>query len=131
LKARSKRYFNIKFKEIYENFRSKRQRIFTKLYSLHKKPGIVFRDITTLLNNKEAFNFLIDHLVARYEDANIDYIAGIESRGFIFGAALAARLRLPFVPIRKPKKLPFITLSQMKCKFTSMLLEKKRALEYF
>ncbi|WP_103604695.1 adenine phosphoribosyltransferase [Campylobacter concisus] len=76
------------------------------------KPGIVFRDITTLLNNKEAFNFLIDHLVARYEGANIDYIAGIESRGFIFGAALAARLRLPFVPIRKPKKLPFITLSQ-------------------
>ena len=69
------------------------------------KPGIVFRDITTLLNNKEAFNFLIDHLVARYEDANIDYIAGIESRGFIFGAALAARLRLPFVPIRKPNCL--------------------------
>ena len=46
---------------------------------------------------------MIDHLVARYEDAKIDYIAGIESRGFIFGAALAARLRLPFVPIRKPK----------------------------
>ena len=76
------------------------------------KPGIVFRDITTLLNNKEAFNFLMDHLVARYEDADIDFIAGIESRGFIFAAALAARLRLPFVPIRKPKKLPYITISQ-------------------
>ncbi|MBE2984837.1 adenine phosphoribosyltransferase [Campylobacter sp. RM9344] len=76
------------------------------------KPGIVFRDITTLLNDKEAFNFLIDHLVARYGEMEIDFIAGIESRGFIFGAALAARLRLPFVPIRKPKKLPYITISQ-------------------
>ncbi|MBE3609899.1 adenine phosphoribosyltransferase [Campylobacter californiensis] len=76
------------------------------------KPGIVFRDITTLLNDKEAFNFLIDHLVARYGEMEIDFIAGIESRGFIFGAALAAKLRLPFVPIRKPKKLPYITISQ-------------------
>lgn len=76
------------------------------------KPGIVFRDITTLLNDKEAFNFLMDHLTARYENFGIDFIAGIESRGFIFGAALAARLRLPFVPIRKPKKLPYITISQ-------------------
>ena len=75
------------------------------------KPGIVFRDITTLLNNKEAFNFLIDHLAARYENVSIDFIAGIESRGFIFAAALAARLRLPFVPIRKPKKLPYIMIS--------------------
>lgn len=76
------------------------------------KPGIVFRDITTLLNNKEAFDLLMDHLVARYEDFDIDFIAGIESRGFIFGAALAARLKTPFVPIRKPKKLPYITVSQ-------------------
>lgn len=78
----------------------------------YPKPGILFRDITTLLNNKEAFNLLMDHLVARYEKAQIDFITGIESRGFIFGAALAARLRLPFVPIRKPKKLPYITISQ-------------------
>lgn len=76
------------------------------------KPGIVFRDITTLLNNKDAFNFLMDHLVARYESYDLDFICGIESRGFIFGAALSARLRVPFVPIRKPKKLPYITLSQ-------------------
>ncbi|MFL1706379.1 MULTISPECIES: adenine phosphoribosyltransferase [unclassified Campylobacter] len=76
------------------------------------KPGIVFRDITTLLNNKEAFDLLMDHLVERYKELDIDFIAGIESRGFIFGAALAARLRVPFVPIRKPKKLPYITISQ-------------------
>lgn len=76
------------------------------------KPGIVFKDITTLLNNKIAFNFLLDHLCKRYENCNIDFIAGIESRGFIFGAALAARLKIGFVPIRKPKKLPFMTISQ-------------------
>ncbi|CZE48365.1 adenine phosphoribosyltransferase [Campylobacter geochelonis] len=76
------------------------------------KPGIVFRDITTLLNNKDAFNFLMDHLEKRYKSYNLDFITGIESRGFIFGAALASRLRLPFVPIRKPKKLPYITISQ-------------------
>nr|WP_243705894.1 adenine phosphoribosyltransferase [Campylobacter volucris] len=70
------------------------------------KEGIVFRDITTLLNNKEAFSFLMNHLEQKYKDKNIDYIAGIESRGFIFGAALSAKLNLPFVPIRKPGKLP-------------------------
>ncbi|AJD06206.1 adenine phosphoribosyltransferase [Campylobacter lari] len=70
------------------------------------KEGIIFRDITTLLNNKEAFTFLMDHLVKKYQNAKLDYIVGIESRGFIFGAALSARLKLPFVPIRKPGKLP-------------------------
>ncbi|MCR6570173.1 adenine phosphoribosyltransferase [Campylobacter insulaenigrae] len=77
------------------------------------KEGIVFRDITTLLNNKEAFSFLIDHLVEKYKNSNIDYIAGIESRGFIFGSALSAKLKLPFVPIRKPGKLPGKCLQEM------------------
>jgi len=76
------------------------------------KPGIDFKDITTLLNDKRAFKFLLDHLQERYIDYDIDFIAAIESRGFIFGAALAARLNLPFVPIRKPGKLPYITLAQ-------------------
>ncbi|NLY04053.1 MAG: adenine phosphoribosyltransferase [Campylobacter sp.] len=76
------------------------------------KPGIKFQDITTLLNNKDAFNFLMDHLVQRYESYNLDFICGIESRGFIFGAALSTRLKIPFVPIRKPGKLPYITISQ-------------------
>lgn len=76
------------------------------------KPGIIFRDITTLLNNRDAFNFLLDHLEERYKSYELDFITGIESRGFIFGAALAARLRVPFVPIRKPGKLPYITVSQ-------------------
>lgn len=78
----------------------------------YPKPGILFRDITTLLNDPIKFHLLMDHLSDYYEDKPIDFIAGIESRGFIFGAALAARLRLPFVPIRKPGKLPFTTVSE-------------------
>lgn len=76
------------------------------------KPGILFYDITTLVGDRESFNFLLDHLAERYADYGLDYIVGIESRGFIFAAALAARLRVAFVPIRKPKKLPYITISQ-------------------
>ena len=76
------------------------------------KPGIVFKDITTLLADKRAYNFLMDHLAERYKDEDIDFIAGIESRGFIFGAALAAKIGNSFVPIRKPGKLPYTTISE-------------------
>lgn len=76
------------------------------------KPGIIFKDITTLLNNEKAYNFLMDHLSTRYHGEDIDFIAGIESRGFIFGAALAAKLGCGFVPIRKPGKLPYTTVSE-------------------
>lgn len=75
------------------------------------KKGIVFRDITTLLNNKEALNFLLEHLKKRYENYNLDFIVGTESRGFIFASMICAKLNLPFVPIRKPGKLPFETFS--------------------
>jgi len=76
------------------------------------KPGIMFKDITTLLNNKEAYNLLINHLSNRYKDYDLDYIAGIDARGFIFGAALASKLGLGFVPIRKKGKLPYTTVSE-------------------
>ena len=76
------------------------------------KPGIVFKDITTLLNNKDAFRLLMDHLERRYKEMDIDYVAGIDSRGFIFGAALADRLHKGFVPIRKAGKLPYTTISE-------------------
>lgn len=76
------------------------------------KPGIVFKDITTLLNNKEAFKLLMNHLEDRYKSYNLDYIAGIDSRGFIFGAALATRLGIGFVPIRKKGKLPSTTVCE-------------------
>jgi adenine phosphoribosyltransferase len=76
------------------------------------KPGIVFKDITTLLNDKRAFSFLMDHLEARYKEYDIDYVAGIDARGFIFGSALADRLNKGFVPIRKAGKLPYTTISE-------------------
>ncbi|HFB54057.1 MAG TPA: adenine phosphoribosyltransferase [Sulfurimonas autotrophica] len=76
------------------------------------KEGIVFKDITTLLNNKEAYGVLMSHLYERYKEYDLDYIAGIDARGFIFGAALAQMLGLGFVPIRKKGKLPYTTISE-------------------
>jgi adenine phosphoribosyltransferase len=76
------------------------------------QPGIVFKDITTLLNNKEAYGVLMNHLYEKYKEYNLDYIAGIDARGFIFGAALAQMLGVGFVPIRKKGKLPYTTISQ-------------------
>ncbi|WP_300919214.1 purine phosphoribosyltransferase family protein, partial [Helicobacter rodentium] len=70
----------------------------------YPQPGILFYDITTLLNNQQAFTMVISHLKERYASLEIDYIAGIESRGFIFGAALAYALGIGFVPIRKKGK---------------------------
>ena len=76
------------------------------------KKGILFKDITTLLNNSKALNTLMSHLEARYRDYNLDYIAGIDARGFIFGSILADRLNIGFVPIRKKGKLPYKTISE-------------------
>jgi adenine phosphoribosyltransferase len=70
------------------------------------KPGILFRDITTLLQQPDGLNFVVDQLAHSFADQGLDYVAGIESRGFIFGAPLACRLGAGFVPVRKPGKLP-------------------------
>jgi adenine phosphoribosyltransferase len=70
------------------------------------KPGILFYDITTLLKDPAGFRATIDALVAPYKDQRIETVVGIESRGFILGAAVAERLGAGFVPIRKPGKLP-------------------------
>lgn len=69
-------------------------------------PGILFRDITPLLRNPVAFAFALDQLTETVGALAADAVVGIESRGFIFGAPVAARLGLPFVPVRKPGKLP-------------------------
>jgi len=74
------------------------------------KKGVMFRDITTLLKDKEGYNHMIELLVERYKNIDIDVIAGVESRGFITGAVLAHRLGVGFVPIRKPGKLPAETV---------------------
>ena len=71
------------------------------------KPGILFKDISTIMLSPEVSNGVLDHLVAQYKDAGLDAIAGIESRGFLFGYPLAMRLGLPFVLIRKEGKLPY------------------------
>ncbi len=75
-------------------------------------PGILFRDITTLLADAGAFREVIDQLAARFKDEAIDYIVVIESRGFIFGAPLAAAIGAGLVPVRKPGKLPGETISE-------------------
>lgn len=76
------------------------------------KEGIIFRDITTALKDAETLKVMIDYLCEQFKDTKIDYIAGIESRGFIFGMPMAYKLNAGFVPIRKPKKLPAATFSQ-------------------
>lgn len=76
------------------------------------KKGIVFRDITTLLKDPEAFKKANDIFFNRYRDSRIDKVVGVESRGFIFGSSLAQRLGVGFVPIRKSGKLPSSTLSE-------------------
>lgn len=70
------------------------------------KPGIVFKDITTLLKNPEAFDYALNELLKFTEGLKITKVVGIESRGFIFGALLANKLKSGFIPVRKPGKLP-------------------------
>jgi adenine phosphoribosyltransferase len=77
----------------------------------HPKPGIVFRDITTLLSDPRAFRRAVDALVHPYAGGRIDQVAGIEARGFILGGAVAHQLSSGFVPIRKKGKLPHTTVS--------------------
>ncbi|MDP7416717.1 MAG: adenine phosphoribosyltransferase [Desulfobacterales bacterium] len=72
--------------------------------------GVMFRDITTLLQNPEAFRSTCDRFYDRYKEMEIDKVVGIDARGFIFGAVLAYRLNVGFVPIRKKGKLPHKTI---------------------
>jgi adenine phosphoribosyltransferase len=78
----------------------------------YPKPGVMFRDITTLLKDSVGFQLTINDLVRRYRDLRIDKVAAIESRGFIVGAPLAFALGAGFVPLRKKGKLPARTVGQ-------------------
>jgi adenine phosphoribosyltransferase len=71
------------------------------------KPGITFYDITTLLKDKQGFRGTIDALQEHYRNASVDVVVGIEARGYFFAPAMAHALGAGFVPVRKPKKLPF------------------------
>ncbi|MEL0214634.1 MAG: adenine phosphoribosyltransferase, partial [Burkholderiaceae bacterium] len=77
----------------------------------YPKPGINFRDITTVLSDKRLFQFMINQMCIPWENQSIDAVLGIESRGFIMGSAIAYKLNSAFVPLRKPDKLPYKTFS--------------------
>ena len=77
----------------------------------YPKPGILFYDLTTLLKDPHGFHSVVDQLCEHYTGKKVDVVAGIEARGFIFAPALAYRLGAGFVPVRKPKKLPWKTES--------------------
>ncbi|MCO5730420.1 adenine phosphoribosyltransferase [Rhizobium sp. SSA_523] len=76
----------------------------------YPKPGIIFRDITTLLGDAKAFRQAVDELVRPYQSLSVHQVAGIEARGFILGGAMAHQLSAGFVPIRKKGKLPHATV---------------------
>lgn len=78
----------------------------------YPRPGIMFRDITTLLNDAYGFRKVVDELVQPYAGLHIDRVAGIEARGFILGGAVAHQLSVGFVPVRKKGKLPWRTIGQ-------------------
>lgn len=75
------------------------------------KPGILFRDITTLLKDQKAFTRAVDLIAGKFSKSKIDYVVGVEARGFIFGGALSQKLHLGFIPVRKKGKLPWKTKS--------------------
>jgi adenine phosphoribosyltransferase len=78
----------------------------------YPRPGIMFRDITTLLGDARAFRTVVDRLVQPYAGVHIDKVAGIEARGFILGGAVAHQLSVGFAPVRKPGKLPWRAVRQ-------------------
>ncbi|AUW37791.1 adenine phosphoribosyltransferase [Grimontia hollisae] len=78
----------------------------------YPKPGIMFRDITSLMENAEAYKATIELLVNKYKDRGFTKIVGTESRGFLFGAPLALELGIGFIPVRKPGKLPREVISE-------------------
>ena len=76
------------------------------------KKGILFLDITTAIKDAKALQIMTDYLYEQFKNLNVDYVAGIESRGFIFGSALAYKLGCGFITIRKPNKLPAKTIKE-------------------
>lgn len=78
----------------------------------YPKEGISFKDITTLIKNKDAFNYVVDSVVKEFIDKGVTKVVGLEARGFIFGGAIAGRLNAGFVPVRKKNKLPYKVYSE-------------------
>ena len=78
----------------------------------YPKEGINFKDITTLVKNPAAFNFVVDSIVKEFKEKGITKVVALEARGFIFGGALASKLDAGFVPVRKKGKLPFDVITE-------------------
>ena len=78
----------------------------------YPKPGIMFRDVTTLMGDAEAFAYAIEAMAAPFVGKGITQVAGIDARGFVLGGAIAVRLGSGFLPLRKPGKLPYETYSE-------------------
>lgn len=78
----------------------------------YPKEGISFKDITTLIKNKDALNYVINSVVEEFMDKGVTKVVGLEARGFIFGGAIASRLNAGFVPVRKRNKLPYKVYSE-------------------
>jgi adenine phosphoribosyltransferase len=83
---------------------------YVRSISDYPRPGILFRDITTLIGDPSAFRRAVDELIHPWVGSKVDRVAGIEARGFILGGALAHQLSAGFVPIRKKGKLPYVTV---------------------
>lgn len=75
------------------------------------EPGIIFRDITTVLGDADGLHLAVDEMAARLDGLEFDAVAGMEARGFLFGMPIAYKLHKPFIPVRKPGKLPRATVS--------------------
>ncbi len=75
------------------------------------EPGIIFKDITPLLKSPKGLALAVDTIASQYAERSVEVVVGVESRGFIFGTAIACRMGMGFIPIRKPKKLPCETVS--------------------
>ncbi len=78
----------------------------------YPKPGILFRDVTSLLEDPKAYALSIELLVERYKNAGVTKVVGTEARGFLFGAPVALAMGVGFVPVRKPRKLPRATIAK-------------------
>ena len=78
----------------------------------YPKEGILFRDITTLLKDRDAFKLAIDKMAEQVKDKKVDLVVGAESRGFLIGSALAYKMNCGFIPVRKKGKLPYKTISE-------------------
>lgn len=103
----------------------------------YPKPGILFRDVTSLLEDPKAYALSIELLAARYKDAGITKVVGTEARGFLFGAPVALALGVGFVPVRKPRKLPRATIAESyeleygTDQLKSMLMPLKKAIRFW